>query len=135
MKSMNVTIDGPIRKMRSDALAPRRNFILGQSVASRGYKLKPSGMLYVDRRGAIDGVGTPPELGIDISSLISTGGQIAKIGSEVAKNVRAAQQKTVPNPKQPPSEYWQAQNRGIFGMKTETALLVGLGLLFLWKRG
>jgi hypothetical protein len=66
-------IVGRTRMTRSDVFRPRRRRILSQSVSSRGYRLKPSGTLYV-------GTGRSPASASTRSSRIWTSARCSRLG-------------------------------------------------------
>lgn len=115
---------GRTRMVRSDFLMPRRQFMIGPSVASSSFRLKPSGMIYAGDDGSLSGVGVDPELGLDISSLITT-------ASTVAANVKTAVA-AAKGAKTPAAAPAKAAKPAGSAINPQMLLLGGLALGGLW---
>lgn len=130
MRGMNVSRNGPTCKMRSDTMAPPRRRMIGRSVASRGYRLKPTGMIYVDRRGGMSGVGVNPELGIDFSSIINTA---IDVGGKAYSAVKTSKPQAKP-PAAAPAAPTQGRNDQSGTSISPLLILLGVGAAFMFMR-
>lgn len=115
MSDMNVTVHGPIRKMRSDMFQTNKKMMAGMSVSSRGYQLKPTGMIYVDRKGGLSGVGVNPTMGQFDFALKAASGIVGKILKKKKKKGGGAP---------PPAPEQKVSKMSMFGSPT-TFLLAG----------
>ena len=140
---------GRTKMVRSDMLTPPRRRMVGPNFASRGYKLKPSGMIYVDRGGKLSGVGVEPQMGF-LGPLISTVTSIASAGADVygklkeskekikaakdaAKAASAAAKPAATQTQDPGQQQVQQSGGGMMGGSTPL-LLLGLAALFMFGK-
>lgn len=127
MSEMNVTVHGPIRKMRSDMFQTSKRMMIGRSVSSRGFQLKPTGMIYVDRQGGLSGVGMSPNLG-QVETVVNVAASAGKaIGKLFRKKKKAkAAAAAAPKPER------QLSTASMFGGQSGTLLLAGGAAALLW---
>ena len=122
-----MSVNGPVRKIRSDDLTPPYRAMIGRSVASKGFQLKPSGGLYIDRAGSLSGIGVTPTLGINLSTLVNAVTDIS-----VVKDAAGGLPISPKAAKAPAAKPSSSDSGG--GMNLTTLLLIGVGGWFLFKK-